>query len=67
MFNIDTCRSYATEENLTKAIAKLFGDDVRYLVVCNRTGRFTAVFSLANNNIQGDVTMFARHGFMTMN
>jgi hypothetical protein len=43
--NIDDARSYATEAKLIAAIEKRFGTEVRYMVVCNRAGRFTAVFA----------------------
>jgi hypothetical protein len=46
--NIDNARSYKTEANLDKALAKRL-PGVKYLTVCNRDGRFTAVVSVAWN------------------
>ncbi len=66
MLNIDTTKSYATEENLIKAISKLGFEKDRPLVVCNREGRFTAVFGLHLSGVSGDPTRYARHGFMTI-
>lgn len=42
--DVDKLKSYATEENLKKAIADRFPADVKYIVVCNRKGRFVAIF-----------------------
>jgi len=64
MLNIDDSKSYKTEENLKTALTKLGITDERYLIVCNRSGRFTAVFPVSSCN--GDMTRFARHGFMTL-
>ena len=44
MLNIDKSKSYATEENLIKALKKLHVQQ-GYVVVKNRKGRWTAVFS----------------------
>ena len=45
LMNIDESRSYVTEDNLIKAIEKKFGSETdNYIVVCNRKGRYTAVF-----------------------
>ena len=65
-FNIDNSKSYATEQNLLKALEKLGFIDDRFVVVCNRQGRFTAVFGFSNIT-DGDATRYARHGFMTIN
>lgn len=67
MFDIDTSRSYATEKNLITALKKFGFADCKYLVVCTRSGKFTAVFSLSLNKefVGGNVTIFARHGFQT--
>lgn len=64
MNNIDTSKSYATEANLVKALTKLGFINSRPLVVCNRAGRFTAVFPASECN--GNMTLFAREGFMTL-
>lgn len=42
--DIDKAKSFATEEGLKRAVAKIFPDDTRYLVVCNRRGRFVGIF-----------------------
>ena len=46
--NIDDMKSYKTEANLDKAVAVKFGhpgrENLKYLTVCNRSGRFVAVF-----------------------
>ncbi|QIG68102.1 hypothetical protein EVB55_167 [Rhizobium phage RHph_Y68] len=69
-FNIDNCRSYATEENLYKAINKLgFSREMdQFIVVCNRKGRFTAIFSNSSPRLCGGgfVAVYAQHGFMTI-
>jgi len=65
MMNIDTAKSYATEENLMKALAKLGLAELRPMVVRNREGRWTAIFSISLAGVRGDVTFAARHGFKT--
>lgn len=67
--NIDKSRSYATEEGLLRALEKLGLLDMRPIVVCNREGRFTAIFGLHLSGMAstGDVTAAARHGFKTIN
>lgn len=63
--NIDNCTSYATEANLIKALTRLGFVNDRHMVVCNRAGRFTAVFPFSN--IQGGyVGLYASRGFMTL-
>ena len=47
--NVDKCRSYLTEEGLQKAITKKFGENTQYITVCNRQGRFTAIFGYGMN------------------
>ena len=66
--NIDTAKSYATEENLTRALEEFGLADMRPLVVCNRQGRFTAVFGLHLSGLAatGNVTYAARLGFHTI-
>ena len=46
ILNIDNANSYATEENLNKALVRSNLNDVDHLTVCNRAGRFTAIFTL---------------------
>lgn len=65
MLNIDTSKSYATEANLLAALAKLGFADDRYLVVCTRSGHFTAIFPVSNIT-DGNMTRYARLGFMTL-
>lgn len=69
MLNIDDSRSYKTEANLIAALEKLGFAKDRYLVVCNRQGRFTAVFpfsAIEQSGNAGDLMRYARHGFMTL-
>jgi hypothetical protein len=42
--NIDTAKSYSSEDNLMKALTKLGLHECHPLVVRNREGRFTAIF-----------------------
>ena len=65
MFNIDSCKSYKTEENLMKALAKFGFDTHRHMIVCTRDGRFTAVFPFSNIQ-DGNVMLYAYRGFMTL-
>jgi hypothetical protein len=63
--NIDDSKSYKTEANLLAALAKLGFADDRHIVVCNRQGRFTAIFPLSNIK-DGNATRYARQGFLTL-
>jgi hypothetical protein len=65
MNDIDTCRSYATEANMVTALGKLGFAGHRHLVVRNRAGRFSAIFPVSNVQ-DGDLTRYARAGFMTL-
>lgn len=69
-FNIDNCKSYKTEDNLYKAINKLgFTREMdQFIVVCNRQGRFTAVFYSSSLRLRngGYVGVYSQHGFMTV-
>lgn len=66
--NIDNMKSYATEANLMTALKKHGIDTHRFIVVCNRSGRFTAIFSLAANNFKGGyIGVYSDHGFLTLN
>ncbi len=56
IFNIDDSRSYKTEGNLLHALNIQGLADVPKLVVCNRKGRFTAIFTL-NRLIKADIPM----------
>jgi hypothetical protein len=66
--DIDNAKSYATEANLMKALEKLGLANLRPLVVCNRKGRFTAVFGLHLSGMAqtGNVMFAANHGFKTI-
>jgi hypothetical protein len=68
MLNIDTSKSYATENNLIVALTKLGIVNDRPLIVRNREGRYTAVFGfhLSGAYETGDCTRYARLGFMTI-
>jgi hypothetical protein len=63
--NIDESKSYATEENLMKALQKLKLDTFDYLVVRNKEGRFTAIFPLGWNR-EAQPIWFASNGFMVV-
>jgi hypothetical protein len=65
ILDIDNCKSYATQENLLKALKKHQISDFRYLVVKNTQNRWTAIFPFSNIK-DGNVTLFARYGFMTL-
>ena len=68
ILNIDNAKSYATEANLLKALKEKGLDGMRPLIVCNRAGRFTAVFGihLSGMYVSGNVTAAARCGFKTI-
>jgi hypothetical protein len=68
--NIDNSISYKTEDNLHKAIKNKGLAHLRYLTVCNREGRFTAVFPLTSNHVKAprklnltDITDSSRNVF----
>jgi hypothetical protein len=64
-FNIDTSRSYATEQAALWAVQKRFGRETKVVIVCNRQGRFTPIFP---KSMLGDIPMFAvaSAGFMVI-
>ncbi|QIG69733.1 hypothetical protein PP935_gp163 [Rhizobium phage RHph_N34] len=68
--NIDNCKSYASEENLIKAINKLglCKELDRFIVVCNRKGRYTAIFSYQCERFAngGYIAFYSQYGFMCM-
>lgn len=68
MIDIDNSRSYATEANLMKALSEKGLDKMKPLIVCNRQGRFTAVFGIHLSGMAqtGDVCFAAHHGFSTI-
>lgn len=63
--NIDDVRSYATETNLETGLERAGLGDFRRLVVCNREGRFTAIFPLGWN-LEANVGFIAQAGFMVV-
>lgn len=63
--NIDTAKSYATEENLMRALEKLSLADRCPMVVRNREGRWTAIFSASMGRFDGNIGLAARCGFKT--
>ena len=66
--DIANAKSYATKENLFKALKKHKIDEDRHLVVCNEQGRFTAIFFQSNFNQYGICYMgyYAQYGFMVV-
>lgn len=76
--SIEAGKSYATEANLDKALAKLGLDNYgcegempcRYMKVRNAEGRWTAIFMVQeyfrNNKTGGYVMFAAQHGFMSI-
>jgi len=65
MNDIDTCRSYSNENNLLLALKKLGFDQDRFLTVCTRSGRYTAIFPVSNIT-DGHLGRYANQGFMTL-
>lgn len=65
--NIDTARSYVSEEKLKLAIEKRMGTNVRYMVVRNRAGRYTAIFSAEMNREVIMPIHIANFGFKVFN
>jgi hypothetical protein len=64
--NIDLAKSYATEENLTRALDRLNFTSLRPMVVRNREGRFTAIFNAEELRREGRWTCeTADAGFKT--
>jgi hypothetical protein len=68
ILDIDTAKSYATEDNLIKALIKAQLSEMCPLIVRNRAGRFTAVFGLHISGLatSGDIMRAAREGFKTI-
>ena len=66
--NIDNCKAYATEANLIKALTKFGFINDRHIVVCNRAGKYTAIFPFSNlEKMGGYVGVYACKGFLTIN
>lgn len=64
--NIDEARSYKSEAMLDAVIKRNFPEGTRYLTVCNRSGRFTAVFGFGQNPELPPMTI-ATFGFVVLN
>lgn len=76
--SIHEAKSYATEENLDRGLNRLGLNDYtmgcekacRYIKVCNRHGRWTAIFLVSEfmnvNKTGGYVGFAAQHGFMSV-
>lgn len=76
--DINTCKSYASEKNLDKALAKLgldnYGEDgevpCRFMKVRNDLGRWTAIFLVSEyfsrNKTGGYIGFASYHGFMSV-
>ncbi len=64
--NIDNAKSYKTEANLDRAIANTFGNNTpRHMTVCNRAGRFVALFPVSwNRNLP--ISGIVHAGFMVI-
>lgn len=62
--NIDTATSYATEDNLRKALDRKGLANYRPLVVRNRAGRWTAIFGLSFT--EHNPMWVANHGFKVL-
>lgn len=60
--DIDTAKSYATEDNLMKALRKIGLDELNPIVVRNRAGRWTAIFGYHLSQHQNAASI-AHHGF----
>ena len=73
--DIDNARSYKTEAGLHRAVDKLTrgkeptSKGVLYLTVCNREGRYTAIFNvnwLTGTPLEGDMITIPYYGFILM-
>lgn len=64
-FDSATVRSYATEENLQKALTKYGFQQARHIIVKTEDNRWTAIFAASNFRDGGYVGVFADKGFYT--
>ena len=62
---INNCTSYTTQGKLLLSLKKLGFENDRFLIVCTWNGRFTAIFPVSNIE-DGNMTRYARHGYMTL-
>ena len=62
--NIDSCKSYRDERRLPNALTSLDIADLRHVVVRNRDGRWTAIFTLNQRN--GQDLLPAHLGFLVL-
>lgn len=68
MINIDNARSYSDETRLWRALENLGFHKARPVIVCNRNGRFTAVFGeTALNAYNIPIIAPAQKGFPVIN
>lgn len=75
---LNNCKSYATEENLLRALAKLGLDEYgsegempcKFIVARTTEGRWTAIFLISQyfnlNKTGGYVAFASQHGFMSV-
>lgn len=68
IFQLDECKSYATEAALMKKLEKAHLLDKMPVICRNREGRWTAVFGLDNamKGQGGYLGFAAQHGFLTI-
>jgi hypothetical protein len=66
MNNIDVAKSYKTEAMLSSKLTALGLANYTHMVVCNRQGRYTAIFYRGLTEFEGDVMKAARRGFKTV-
>lgn len=79
ILTLDDCKSYATRDNLERALERLHLDDYRdsdtqvpcrYIICQNGQGRWTAIFLVSEyfsrNKTGGYVGFASRHGFMSI-
>lgn len=68
MESIDKAKSYSTEPLLERAIIRMDLHKARHIVVCNRKGRFTAIFTVARLHVAGiNAGEPAQRGFFVVN
>lgn len=65
--NIDRSTSYKTEQNLDIALRRYGLTQLHYVVVCNRAGRFTAIFANVGFHAEGVTALdVAQQGFLVL-
>ena len=63
---LDTCKGYASVDNLMKALKRLRFDKDRFLIAYKADGKVTAVFPVSNFGGGGYVGRYAIKGFFTI-